>query len=370
MTFVPPDEAALNDPAVSTPPEPTPGNVVPQNDHPGFTDAEWAEIAANLDNHYRELYGSDDGTGSQPSQAGGQPPAPAAAPSASATPVASPPVSPAEYELGAVRVPAEDAASLAALYTMIRNDPDRGAQILAIIEGRTPSAPMAPAPTPVWQQQLVATPQAVPTPVWQQQPVATPQPVQPSVSIVPPEVIETMDPATRFMYDRLNAVQQQQEQLLAMQRQQQEAVAQQQRLEVQRQRIARDSANGIARFRRQHPEISDDQFATINQHAQQLGILGGLLQQLPGDQAVARSFELARLDLGSSLTGAPQADSLPADARRQRTLTALAGGSAGSVSRQEPPTPVDTASDPNLSRAKAAAVEMLKQQGINLADHL
>ena len=190
------------------------------------------------------------------------------------------------------------------------------------------------------------------------------------MQIVPPEVIESMDPASRYMFDRLRQMEEGQQTILQSLDRQRQTEAQRQAEEATRQRVARDSQAGIARFRRNHPEVTDDQFATINTHAQQLGIIGGLLTQLPGDQAVARAFELARLDLGSSLTGAPLAPTVPADVQRQRTLTSLAGGSSGSVPRQEPPAPVDTAPDPDLRRARAAAVDMLKQANINLADHL
>jgi hypothetical protein len=134
--------------------------------------------------------------------------------------------------------------------------------------------------------------------------------------------------------------------------------------------VQRDTHGGISRFRTAHPELTDDQFAAINAHTQRLGIITGLLTQLPGDQAVARALELARLDLGSSLTGSPLAPTVPGDVVRQRTLTSLAGGSSGSIPRQEPPAPVDTAPDPDLSRAKKAAVAMLAQSGINLSDNL
>jgi len=341
MTFVPPTEPVADAP-------PPPGNIDPQSDHPGFTDVEWKEITENLDSHYTQLYGSGSDAGSPSDQTGAPQPQPAAG-LGNQTPVAGAPVLPTEYDLGAVKVPLEDASSLGALYTFIRNNPDKAQAILGIVNGQ-------PAP-------------AAPAPIWQQQPTPT-APVAPQVQIVPPEVIESMDPASRYMFDRLRQMEEGQQTILQSLDRQRQTEAQRQAEEATRQRVARDSQAGIARFRRNHPEVTDDQFATINTHAQQLGIIGGLLTQLPGDQAVARAFELARLDLGSSLTGAPLAPTVPADVQRQRTLTSLAGGSSGSVPRQEPPAPVDTAPDPDLRRARAAAVDMLKQANINLADHL
>jgi len=340
MTFVPPSEEVTGTP---------PGNITGlPTDHPGFTDAEWAEIQANLDSHYTDLYGSDPASNSTPApagQAGNEP----VAGIGNQQPV--PPAPPDEYELGAVKVPANDAGSLAALYTLIRNDPVKGQAILDIVEGRSPAAQPQP-------------------PVWQQQPTPPPPPPTQGVQIVPPEVIETMDPATRYLYDQQQRIAAQNQTILATLTQQQEAERRRQELEATNARVSRDTQAGIARFRQSHPEITDDQFATINAHTQRLGVIGGLLQQLPGDQAVAKAFELARLDLGSTLTGVPPTPTIPADVTRQRTLTALAGSSSGSVPRNEPTAPVDTAPDPSLTRAKKAAVEMLKAQGINLADHL
>jgi hypothetical protein len=338
MTFVPPSEPI---------PDRIPGNIDPQNDHPGFTEQEWAAIQANLDSHYNALYGSDPGSAPAPGQStgepvvdiGSQPPAPS-----------TPPPAPTEYDLGAVKVPVEDAASLGALYALIRNDPDKGQRILDIVRG---TQQPAPAPPPIWQQQPTAT-----------------SPIAPSVPIVPPEVIDSADPVTRMMFERMKAMEENQTRLLQLQQQQQAAEAERTRQAQLNARVARDAQLGIARFRQAHPDITDEQLNTLNAHVQALGITGALTAQLPGDQAVARAFELARLDLGSSLTGAPATPTLPADAKRQATLTALAGSSSGSVPRQEPPAPADTAPDPYLTRAKAAAVEMLKQSGINLADHL
>jgi hypothetical protein len=345
MTFVPPSEDVLE------PPQPA---VLPQDDHPGFSNEEWAEIQANLDRHYADIYGSD-GAGAPP-QTGG--PAPAPPSSASGQPVATPPAPIAEYDLGPVKIPSEDAGSLAALYTMIRNDPVRGKQILDIVEGRSPT-PTAQLPTPSWMPQPPPAPQPVP-------------PAYPSVPVVPPPSFDPslMDPQSAAMYQRMNELQHSQQQMLDYIRQQQEENERRQQQQDQQTRIARDVELGISRFRRLHPDITEEQLVTIRDRATQLGILPGLLNQFPGDQAVARSFELARLDLGSSLTGAPPAATIPPGVQRQRTLTSLAGGSSGSVPREEPPAPVDTAPDPTLTRAKAAAVEMLKQSGINLADHL
>ena len=352
MTFMPPSEDVAG-----LPPDP---NLSPENDHPGFSDAEWTEMQQRLDAHYEQLYGSDPGAGSPPGQTGTQAPGESVGGIGTQPPAPSVPVSPAEYALGQVMVPAEDANSLGALYALIRNDPEKGQQILNIVQGVvTPP----PSPPPIWQQQP-PSPQYTPPPMQQyQQPPNT-------VQIVPPEVIESADPLTRLMYDRFARLESQQQQLLDIQTRQAQATAAQQRQTLQEQQVLRNTQLGIARFRQAHPEVTDDQLASINSHVQALGITGALTFQLPGDQAVAKAFEIARLDLGPSLTGAPVSATLPVDARRQATLTSLAGGSSGSVSRQEPPAPVDTAPDPTLSRAKAAAVEMLKQQGVNLADHM
>ena len=355
MTFVPPNEDVAG-----LPPDP---NLSPENDHPGFSDAEWTEMQQRLDAHYEQLYGSDSGAGSPPGQTGA--PAPSEPPAGLGTQTAAPgaPVTPAEYALGQVMVPAEDANSLGALYALIRNDPDKGQQILNIVQGvATPPPP----PPPIWQQQPPSTNAPVQQPQYYGQP-----PTQQQVQIVPPEVIESADPLTRLMYDRFARLESQQQQLLDIQtapgpgdrRTTAPATSKSNKL-------LRNTQLGIARFRQAHPEVTDDQLNSINSHVQALGITGALTFQLPGDQAVAKAFEIARLDLGASLTGAPVSATLPVDARRQATLTSLAGGSSGSVSRQEPPAPVDTAPDPTLSRAKAAAVEMLKQQGVNLADHM
>jgi hypothetical protein len=344
MTFVPPSEPVA--------PDRVPGNIDPQNlDHPGFTDQEWAAIQANLDSHYNALYGSDPApptgqAGTEPVvDLGNQPPAVPVVPTPAATP-------PTEYDLGAVKVPVEDAPSLGALYALIRNDPDKGQLILDIVRGTQQPTPQPP---PIWQQQSAPT---------------STSPIAPSVQIVPPEVIDSADPVTRLLFERMKTMEENQSRLLQLQQQQQAAEAERNRQAQLTARINRDTQLGLARFRQAHPDITDEQLNTLNAHVQSLGIVGALTAQLPGDQAVARAFELARLDLGSSLTGAPATPTLPADAKRQASLTALAGGSAGSVPRQEPPAPVDTAPDPYLTRAKAAAVEMLKQSGINLADHL
>ena len=352
MTFMPPSEdiAGL----------PLDPNLSPENDHPGFSDAEWTEMQQRLDDHYTQLYGSDSGAGSPPGQTGA--PAPSEPPAGLGTQTAAPGAPVTEYALGQVMVPAEDANSLGALYALIRNNPDKGQQILNIVQGvATPPPP----PPPIWQQQ----PPIPVAPVQQPQYYGQP-PTQQQVQIVPPEVIESADPLTRLMYDRFARLESQQQQLLDIQTRQAQATAAQQRQQLQEQQVARNTQLGIARFRQAHPEVTDDQLNALNSHVQSLGITGALTFQLPGDQAVAKAFEIARLDLGASLTGAPVSATLPVYARRQATLTSLAGGSSGSVPRQEPPAPVDTAPDPTLSRAKAAAVEMLKQQGINLADHL
>lgn len=358
MTFVPPTEPVTGpNPADQTV---VPGNIIPQSDHPGFTDQEWAEIQQNLDGHYRQLYGPGPDAGSPSGQAG-TPLTPPADGLGNQTPVAGVPVT--EYDLGAVKIPVEDASSLGALYTFIRNNPDKATAILDVVNGQQQPVPQQQ--VPIWQQQ--PTPPQYTPPFMQQ---FTPPPPQGGVQIVPPDVLETMDPASRYMYDRMNQIGQQQDTILQTLSQQRQVEAQRQAEAQTQQRVQRDTANGITRFRQAHREITDEQFAAINSHAQGLGILGGLLTQLPGDQAVARAFELARLDLGSSLTGAPLAPTVPADVQRQATLTSLAGGSSGSVPRQEPTAPVDTSPDPDLNRAKKAAVEMLKQSGINLADNL
>lgn len=99
MTFVPPSEQVTGPPLGETPP----GNIEPQNDHPGFTDAEWSEIQANLESHYTEIYGTE--AAPQPPQAG----TPAEG-LGTQQPVV--PVIPTEYDLGQVKVSAEDAGSL------------------------------------------------------------------------------------------------------------------------------------------------------------------------------------------------------------------------------------------------------------------
>ena len=353
MTFVPPSEDVTGPPPM--PGEPVthePIDLIPQNDHPGFSDQEWSEIQSNLDSHYRDLYGSDPGQTGAPVPAegiGNQPPVP--------VPVFN------EYDLGAVKVPVEDAPGLSALYTFIRNNPDKSDAIMAIIEGRTPQPPVAP---PIWQQQPTSQPVFQPAVQggWQG---GMPQP---SVQIVPPEVIDSMDPATRYMFDRMQQMEASQQSLLQAAEQSRQAEAQRQATAALNARVQQDTIRGVARFKAAHPELTDDQMATINTHYQQLGIIGGLLNQLPGDQAVAKALELARLDLGSSLTGSPLTPTVNADVTRQRTLTSLAGSSSGSVPRQEAPAPLDTAPDPDLSRAKKAALDMLRQSNINLADHL
>jgi hypothetical protein len=269
------------------------------------------------------------------------------------------------YQLGDIFVEEGDAPTIAQIYTFLRNNPHRAAEMIAVMQ--------TPPPAPAWQA-----------------PVAV-QPVTPVVPVVgipgPPPGLDLDDPSTRALWDRQQAQDAQIAQLLAAQAAQTAQTAQ-----VSEQNRAQDARTaetalieqnvqaGIGRFKALHPDISDEDFGAINNEAAALNVVPGLATRMPWDQAITQALELVyarrALQQGVSPT------TTPANATRKATLTALgspsSGGGAAAAGATPPPSPGGRAAGSPFAGGRTsqrpfdrtAALALIEQSGAPLGQQI
>lgn len=266
------------------------------------------------------------------------------------------------YQLGNIFVEEGDAATVAQVYTFLRNNPHRAAEVIALMQ--------SPAPAPAWQ---TASPQILP-------------PAAPVIGVPgPPLGLDLDDPSTRALWERQQAQDAQIAQLLAAQnaqaQQAQAIAAQAQENDAQAARNAQietDVQAGIARFKAAHADISDEDFGAINSEAAALNVVPGLATRMPWDQAITQALELvfARRLLHQPAPAATTA----ASATRKATLTALGSPSSGggAVAATAPPAPGARAAGAPFAGGRfstrqfdrSAALALIEQSGASLGSQI
>lgn len=171
----------------------------------------------------------------------------------------------------------------------------------------------------------------------------------------PPEWLDMEDPRDQFIWTQL---QEQQKALHGI------AASQQQMVQEQTQaRLTSEVEQGLATFRTNHPELTENDIGALRLHAVGLNIIGGLAQKMPGPDAVLKALDLAYLDhpeFRAKHVGdpSPKEEKAKASQERKQKLGALSG-SSGSAPRQETPT------RPTTDREmKQQAVQWLSDQNI------
>lgn len=313
-----------------------------------FTEAEWAEIRAGLDQNFGQ---PDESVGTVEGQQGTGAPAEGTgtAPGVAPTPLVPDPYA-GEVEIAGVRIPLSDQEALASIYTALRNKPEVAPTLIEMVQkANTGLLPLPPAPT---QDQPYA---------WQTPPATAPVPTPPppgQVQIQLPPGVDLDDPMVQWQAAQIAQVQQNQQAIM-------QAIAQQQ---SQRQEVStadtrkRNIDAGIARFTATHPELNRDQIGHLANRLGQEGLMIALVQKLPEDQATARGLELMLAAERPSLANGTGTNNPALDAR-SRTLTALAGGSASGAVSREPPPPAPPSSD---REARQQATEWLRKSGVDL----
>ncbi len=251
-------------------------------------------------------------------------------------PIPPPPIS---YQVGHVRVPEADASRVAQIYTFLRNNPDRTADIDRLLSGQP--LPLSPPP---WRGEPVAPVSfaPVPPPPYAPSPAYPPNTYYPPssqyVTPSPPQSLDLEDPNIRYLYDRNRAIEAQLQQQI--QSQQQREVDERARLGAENDRLARQQRdqmvtqavqNGARNFAAAHQELNEGQLQQIAVFVSQTNLARGLAETMPWDQAVEEAMELATPRV---LTNPGYTQHTPLDTQRQRTLTALSG-STGSAGAQE-----------------------------------
>ena len=279
------------------------------------------------------------------------------------------------YQLGNVFVEEGDAPTLAQVYTFLRNNPSRAAEVIAIMQ--------TPPPAPAWQTGapvLPAAPVMVPTPT-------AVLPVAPVVGVpAPPPGLDLDDPSTRALWER----QQQQDAVIAQLLARDAQAQQQAAASTEAQRIADAKASetamietnvqaGIARFKSSHPDISDEDFGAINSEAAALNVVPGLATRMPWDQAITQALELVYAR--RSLQQPPATATTAANATRKATLTALgspASGGGVAAATGAPPAPGARAAGAPFPGGRfstrqfdrSAALALIEQSGAPLGSQI
>jgi len=287
---------------------------------------------------------------------------PVLATSETAPPAPDLPPPPVEYQLGHITVPEADAPTVASIYTFLRNNPNRAAELQHLIS--------SPPPPPVWNQEPTPPPPPVtqyipPQPQYQPPQIQAPQ--IPGVPSAPPPNLEFADETVRYVYDRQQLLEQQNAQLQQAQyawNQQQAQNAQRQAAETAaaatRAMVEQNVQAGVARFKSAHPDISEADFQSALSDAASLNLVAGLKDQMPYDQAVERALELTYAQRVS--TSSPTSTKPPDNARRQQTLTSLSGSSGAASPRSE-----TLPKDPRLmsdAETKSEALRLIQASGL------
>ena len=307
-----------------------------------FTEAEWAEIRAGLDQNF-----GDESVGTVEGQQGTGEPAGGTGTTTGEAPTPPDPYA-GEVEIAGVRIPVSDHEALASIYTALRNKPEVAPTLIELVQ-RANTGIIPPAPVP---DQPYA---------WQTPPVAAPIPNQPppgQVQIQLPPGVDLDDPMVQWQAAQIAQVQQNQAQLIQLLQQQQVQRQEVSTVETRKQNI--DA--GVARFKTMHPELTNDQVGALANRLGQAGLMIGLVQKLPEDQATARGLELMYAEVRPSLANGSTTNNPALDAR-SRTLTSLAGGSAAGAVSREPPPAAPPASD---REARQQATEWLRKSGVDL----
>lgn len=144
-------------------------------------------------------------------------------------------------------------------------------------------------------------------------------------------------------------------------------IAGNQRMVAERQEQARAQADfetGLATFRVNHPELTEDDISKLRVHAVGLDIIDGLARKRSGADAISKALDIAYWDhpefrAKASATPTPTEAKVKKATERKGKLDALNPTSSGSAPRQE--------SRPNLStdrEARTAAAQWLREQNI------
>lgn len=125
-------------------------------------------------------------------------------------------------------------------------------------------------------------------------------------------------------------------------------------------RAVADATAGLATFRANHPELTEDDITVLRSYPLAVDLTGMFAQRMPGPDAVVKALDLAYLEhptFRARAQGEPTAKEKKATENRERKakLGALSG-SSGSAARSEPKP--DLTSD---QAARAAAVAWLNQ---------
>ena len=180
---------------------------------------------------------------------------------------------------------------------------------------------------------------------------------EPPAEPQPPEWMDLDDPSQRFMWETLKT---QSSQIAQLQQQQSAQLA-----ETARGRAVSEVNVAMDTFRRNHPELTEDDIQTVRTHAVGLNIIGGLSAGRNGTDAVLKALDIAYLDLPDFRARAkgeptPTEQRAKASADRKQKLSGLAGGS-GSAPKQPAATPRPT-SDREM---RLQATQWLSEQGIS-----
>jgi len=129
-------------------------------------------------------------------------------------------------------------------------------------------------------------------------------------------------------------------------------------------RVSAEINDGVGRFRTNHPELNEDDIATVRLHAQALNIVTGIAQTMPGPDAVVKALEMAYMDhpeFSAKARGvpSPRQEKAAESKARKTKLAGIAGSSAGASRQPEPERKAD--SDREM---KSQASQWLREQNI------
>lgn len=244
------------------------------------------------------------------------------------TPTADP--SPTTITIDGREIPIDEAKSLLQFQTWFANNPDKVPGVLAVMRGQQPS-PTEPAQPP----QQITTPD--------------PQPPQ------PPEGFDLDTPRDKFLFDRLQQMTAQQENV--------QRLMESQLQETARMKVQAEFSQALDQFKKKFPDLTDAEVESARQAASELNIVGGLATGRFANDPVAGI--VTALETGmwtipelrtklTSTNGHPAATPTP-DTFRKSKLNSLNPSGSGSAPRTE--TPIRLDSDQAMKDVIAKAVE-------------